>query len=132
VARQGDALPGRAVHDPRRLAAARAQLEEYFAGRRDRFELPLDLQAVAPFEARVLGAAAQIPFGQVRSYGELARAIGAPQAARAVGNALGRNPIPIVIPCHRVVLGNGGLGGYGGGPGIKDRLLALEGVVLAS
>ena len=80
----------------------------------------------------MLGAAAQIPFGQVRSYGELARAIGAPKAARAVGNALGRNPIPIVIPCHRVVLGSGALGGYGGGPGIKDRLLAIEGVLLAS
>jgi methylated-DNA-[protein]-cysteine S-methyltransferase len=132
VARQGGALPERAVHAPERLAAAREQLEEYFAGRRDRFELPLDLGDVPPFEARVLGAAARIPFGEVRSYGELARAIGAPKAARAVGNALGRNPIPIVIPCHRVVRGSGALGGYGGGPGIKDRLLAIEGVLLAS
>jgi methylated-DNA-[protein]-cysteine S-methyltransferase len=129
--RQSDALT-RGVRSPARLAAARSQLEEYFDGRRTAFDVPIDLRGVGEFGARVLRAAAEIPFGQVRSYGELAREIGVPGAARAVGNALGRNPIPIVIPCHRIVRGDGTLGGYSGGPGIKDRLLALEGTLHAT
>lgn len=129
LAHQTSDVPRQGVHAPQRLAAARTQLEEYFAGHRTEFDLPVDLRGIGAFGERVLLATAQIPFGQVSTYGELAREIGAPGAARAVGNALGRNPIPIVIPCHRILRGDGSLGGYSGGPGIKDRLLALEGAV---
>jgi O-6-methylguanine DNA methyltransferase len=120
------------VRDPERLGTAREQLAEYFAGHRTRFDLPVDLQGVGEFGERVLRAAAEIPFGRVSSYGDLARAVGTPGAARAVGGALGRNPIPIVIPCHRILRGDGSLGGYSGGLWIKDRLLTLEGVRYAT
>ena len=125
-------LAGRAARDPQRLRPVREQLAEYFAGRRTHFDLPVDLQGVGDFGARVLRATAEIPFGRVSSYGAIARAVGTPGASRAVGGALGRNPIPIVIPCHRVLRGDGSLGGYGGGPWIKDRLLTLEGVRYAT
>ncbi len=125
-------LPSEARRAPERLADARRQLLEYFEGRRTSFELPLDLRDVGAFGERVLRAAAAIPFGQVRSYAELARAINAPRAARAVGAALGRNPLPIVIPCHRILRSDGSLGGYAYGPEVKQRLLALEGTLSAS
>lgn len=115
------------VRSDARLAPVRRQLGEYLAGKRRRFELPVDLRTLSPFQRRVLAAARRIPRGRVVSYGELARRIGSPGASRAVGQALGRNPVPIVIPCHRVVAGGGRLGGYVGGEAIKRTLLRLEG-----
>jgi methylated-DNA-[protein]-cysteine S-methyltransferase len=108
---------------------ARRELDEYFAGRRTRFDLSLDRRLIGDFAKRVLGATARVPFGRTTTYGEVATRIGSPRAARAVGNALGSNPIPIVIPCHRVLRSGGALGGYGGGVGRKERLLRLEGVL---
>jgi len=96
------------------VAEAARQLEAYFAGRRRDFQLPLDLDGLAAWDRRVLEAVRCVPFGTVTSYGRLARAVGAPRAGRAVGGAVGRNPMAIVIPCHRVVSGDGSLGGYGG------------------
>jgi methylated-DNA-[protein]-cysteine S-methyltransferase len=107
-----------------------AELREYFSGTRSRFDFDIDLSLVTPFQRRVLQAAAGIPIGQVITYGELAGRIGQPQACRAVGQALGRNPIPVVIPCHRIVGGGGGIGGYTGGLHIKRKLLELEGVAI--
>ena len=101
------------------------QLREYFAGKRKSFDLPLDLSGT-PFQMEVWKALLEIPFGQVVTYGELARRIGRPRAARAVGNAVGANPVPIVIPCHRVVPKSGGIGNFGPGPEWKARLLGLE------
>lgn len=109
-----------------RLAEARRQLEEYFAGRRRQFELPLAAQGT-PFQRAVWAELARIPFGATLSYQELARRIGAPKASRAVGAANGRNPISIIVPCHRVVGADGSLTGYAGGPERKQWLLALEG-----
>lgn len=118
-----------AARAPQRVAAIGRQLREYLAGRRTAFVLPLDLRALPEFQRRVLLAALEIPRGQVATYGEIARRLGRPKAARAVGQALGHNPMPIVIPCHRVLGADGSLRGYGGGGGIrtKARLLALEG-----
>lgn len=104
------------------------QLEDYFAGRRTTFDLRLAPQGTA-FQQRVWKALLKIPFGQAVSYSDIASAIGNPNAMRAVGLANGRNPIPIVIPCHRVIGKNGTLTGYGGGLPIKQKLLALEGFV---
>jgi methylated-DNA-[protein]-cysteine S-methyltransferase len=116
------------VHDRRGVAEAGRQLGEYFAGRRTRFDLPVDLTPVSAFDRRVLGVVRDIPSGGVLTYADVARRIGSPTAARAVGNAVGRNPVPIVVPCHRVIRSDGTLGGYsGGGVGFKRRLLALEG-----
>jgi methylated-DNA-[protein]-cysteine S-methyltransferase len=121
-------LPRALERDPGRLAAAAGQLAEYFAGRRRVFDLETDLGGLTPFQRRVLEATRAIPAGAFVSYGALARRIGAPGASRAVGQALGRNPIPIVIPCHRVLATGGGIGGYTGGLAIKRRLLTVEGV----
>ncbi|HXF35773.1 MAG TPA: methylated-DNA--[protein]-cysteine S-methyltransferase [Actinomycetota bacterium] len=110
-------------------AEARRQLEEFFEGRRRRFDLPVDRALFRGFQRRVLERTARIPYGRVRTYGELAAAIGSPGAARAVGNALGANPVPIVVPCHRVVRAGGEVGGYGGGPERKEWLLRLEGAL---
>lgn len=107
------------------LAAARGQLEEYFAGRRDRFELPLRPGGTA-FQAAVWSALRAIPPGETRSYREIARAVGRPDAVRAVGAANGRNPLAIVIPCHRVIGADGTLTGYAGGLDAKRWLLAHE------
>lgn len=115
------------VRDPERLAAAEEEIREYFEGARSSFDLPVDLSALSEFERRVLEAAQRIPHGQVVAYSDLARRIGKPKAARAVGNALGHNPVAIVVPCHRVVRRDGGLGGYGGGVEYKRRLLGIEG-----
>lgn len=108
------------------LVRARDQLDAYFDGRRTAFDLPLG-PAGTLFQRRVWDALMEIPYGETRRYGDVARSLGS--APRAVGTACGRNPIPIVIPCHRVVAGNGGLGGYSGEDGIetKIRLLRLEG-----
>jgi methylated-DNA-[protein]-cysteine S-methyltransferase len=115
--------------DGKRCAAACAQLGEYFAGKRRDFDLPLAPRGT-PFQQRVWQALRGIPFGVVRTYGDVARDIGQPQAVRAVGQANGRNPLPIVIRCHRVIAGDGTIGGYSGGLNVKHRLLALEGVEL--
>lgn len=103
------------------------QLSDYFAGRRRSFELSLDLRG-SPFQLRAWAALREIPFGTTRSYADQARAMGSPRAFRAVGSANGANPVPIVVPCHRVVASNGSLGGYSAGLAIKRALLALEGV----
>ena len=117
----------RVLEDPAALDEPRRQLEEYFAGRRRSFELPLDWALVGPFGRRVLGRTARIPFGEVETYGAVARDIGSPRASRATGNALGANPMPIVVPCHRVVRAGGVVGHYTGGRERKLQLLALEG-----
>ena len=112
-------------HDPGKLAFARVQLEEYFAGTRQVFALPLH-PIGTPFQLAVWQALARIPYGATISYGELARRIGQPQAVRAVGAANGRNPLPIVLPCHRVIGADGSLTGFGGGLPTKRSLLAME------
>ena len=114
---------------PGKLGRIGQQLREYLAGRRTRFDLPLDLRALPEFQRRVLLAALKIPHGRVTTYGEIARRIGHPKAARAVGQALGHNPIPLVIPCHRVLGADGSLHGYGAGKGLPTKawLLTLEG-----
>jgi methylated-DNA-[protein]-cysteine S-methyltransferase len=119
-------LSPRVVEAPARLDDARRQLDEYFDGRRRDFELALDWGLVGDFGRRVLGRTARIPYGEVATYGEVAREIGSPGAARATGNALGANPMPIVVPCHRVVASGGKLGGYTGGVDRKRLLLTLE------
>src|SRR5690606_37550960 len=100
-------------------------------GERREFDLPVDLPGLSPFSRQVLQATAAIPFGRLVTYREIAKEIGQPGATRAVGNGLGRNPVPIVIPCHRVVRSGGAIGGYGGGLAIKWRLLEIEGSSLA-
>ena len=110
-------------------AAAEAQLREYFAGTRRTFDLPLAPRGTA-FQQRVWAALRAIPYGETCTYGELAAAIGSPSASRAVGMANHHNPIPIVIPCHRVIGANGTLTGYAGGLEIKRKLLALEGITI--
>jgi methylated-DNA-[protein]-cysteine S-methyltransferase len=110
--------------------AAHRQLDEYFAGSRDAFSLAVDLRGAAPFAQQVLDELARVPYGQTTTYGSLAAKVGAPRAARAVGMVMNRNPIPIVLPCHRVVGANGSLTGYAGGLDVKERLLRLEGALL--
>jgi methylated-DNA-[protein]-cysteine S-methyltransferase len=119
----------RVLEVPGRLDALRRQLDEYFAGRRTRFETPVDLTLVRGFTREVLRATRRIPFGSVRTYRDVATRAGSPMAFRAAGNALGSNPIPIVVPCHRVIHAGGGLGGYTGGLERKVHLLQLEGVL---
>ena len=112
------------------LDAAEGQLREYFAGRRTCFDLPLDIPGSA-FQERVWGALARIPYGETISYRELASRVGVPAASRAVGRANGSNRLAVIVPCHRVVASNGGLGGYGGGLAAKRFLLDLEAHVAA-
>ncbi|GGA51943.1 methylated-DNA--[protein]-cysteine S-methyltransferase [Dyella nitratireducens] len=112
-------------HDPAQLAFARKQLEEYFAGTRTTFDLPLH-PIGTPFQVAVWHALAKIPYGTTISYGDMAKRIGQPQAVRAVGAANGRNPLPIVLPCHRVIGADGSLTGFGGGLPTKRYLLAME------
>ncbi|HVM61881.1 MAG TPA: methylated-DNA--[protein]-cysteine S-methyltransferase [Verrucomicrobiae bacterium] len=102
------------------------QLQQYAAGKLVRWTVPLDTSAGTDFQQRVWGALTTIPRGETRSYGWVAQQIGKPKAARAVGLACGANPIPVVIPCHRVIAGDGSIGGFGGGLPMKQRLLALE------
>lgn len=112
------------------LAEAIRQLEAYFAGERRSFELPLDWSLISGFNREVLRELATgVPYGAVVGYGELAGRVGQPGAAQAVGTAMGANPLPVVVPCHRVVESDGGIGGFGGGLETKRRLLALEGVL---
>jgi methylated-DNA-[protein]-cysteine S-methyltransferase len=108
------------------------QIRDYFAGRRTAFDVQTDLSHVTPFQRKVLLATAQVPPGRVVSYGDIAKRIGRPRGSRAVGQALGHNPIPIVIPCHRIIATDGKLGGYTGGLRIKKKLLRLEGALAAN
>jgi methylated-DNA-[protein]-cysteine S-methyltransferase len=110
---------------------ARRQLREYFAGERGFFTVPVDLGGIPPFQGAVLHEAARIGFGEVISYAELARRVGRPSAARAVGNALGANPVPLIVPCHRIVRGDGTWGHYLFGSKLKTELLRLERVTPA-
>lgn len=121
----------RIEQNPAALAAVTKQLQAYFGGDRFQFDLPLDLSQTTPFQKRVLQTAQRIPAGTTWTYGQLAHTLGKPQASRAVGQALGRNPIPIVIPCHRVIGSDGGLRGYGAGRGLESKrwLLHLEGAL---
>lgn len=113
------------------LGRAADELAEYLAGRRRAFELPLDLGGLSSWDRLVLGAVGEVPYGEVTSYGRLARRIGRPGAARAVGGAVGRNPVGIVVPCHRVIAGDGTLGGYGGDWfGTREELLAIKRALL--
>ena len=129
---EGEAPPPDAVEgDGEVLGSAAVQLQEYFAGSRTAFDVPLDLVGT-PFQRRAWLELAAIPFGSTISYGEQARRIGRPRAARAVGAANGRNPVPIVLPCHRVIGSGGALTGFGGGLDVKQVLLDHEAKVLAT
>jgi methylated-DNA-[protein]-cysteine S-methyltransferase len=115
---------------PARLDEARRELDEYFEGERHEFDLPIDWSLTREgFGRRVLQATARIPFGEVSTYRGVATEAGSPRAVRAAGNALGANPLPVVVPCHRVLRTGGGLGGYTGGLDKKEHLLRLEGVL---
>jgi methylated-DNA-[protein]-cysteine S-methyltransferase len=120
----------RVLRVPRRVDGIRRELDEYFDGRRHKFDLTLDLSPVADFHRLALRELARVPYGEVTTYGTLARQVGKPHAARAIGGAMNRNPIPIVLPCHRVVGANGKLVGYAGGLERKELLLRLEGALL--
>jgi methylated-DNA-[protein]-cysteine S-methyltransferase len=113
------------IHDEQPFAEARRQLEEYFDGRRETFDLPMQLTGTE-FQVRVLEELQRIPYGETTSYAAIAARIGRPKAVRAVGAANGRNPIPIIIPCHRVIGSRGDLTGFGGGLDTKEALLRLE------
>ncbi len=118
-------LPGEIVRDDRKNKAAISQLSRFLQGKLKRFDCPLDLKGT-PFEKKVWSRLARIPYGETRSYKDIAEAIDHPKAFRAVGNANGSNPIPLILPCHRVIESNGGLGGYGHGLKVKKQLLELE------
>jgi methylated-DNA-[protein]-cysteine S-methyltransferase len=120
----------RVLRSAQTVDAAHRQLDEYFEGNRSSFALDVDLRGAAPFARQVLDELARVPYGQTTTYGTLAARVGAPRAARAVGTVMNRNPIPIVLPCHRVVGANGSLTGYGGGLDVKEHLLRLEGALL--
>ena len=119
----------RVFEAPARFDELRRELDEYFERRRREFELPLDWRLTRGFVCTVLKQTNRIPYGETRSYAEMAELAGSPRAFRAAGSALGANPIPIVVPCHRVLRSGGGLGGYGGGLDVKRRLLQIEGVL---
>ena len=114
-----------AVH----LKAAKEAITEYLEGKTRVLGLPLDLGGHPSFRVKVWEVLQRIPYGRVRSYGWVARKVGKPKAARAVGGACGANPVPLLVPCHRVIAGDGSLGGFSGGVGVKKRLLKLEGTV---
>jgi methylated-DNA-[protein]-cysteine S-methyltransferase len=119
----------RVLESPARLDDVRRELDRYFEGRQRDFDLPLDWQLTRGFYRKVLRATARIPYGQTRSYTEMAKRAGSPRAVRATGTALGSNPLPIIVPCHRVLRSGGALGGYGGGLEVKQALLELEGAL---
>lgn len=118
-------FPGKTIRDDRKNRNVLNQLKKYLKGELQRFDCKLDFKGT-PFQKKVWSALAKIPYGQTRSYKEIARAIGHPKAFRAVGNANGQNSIPLIIPCHRVIENNGGLGGFGHGVKVKKQLLDFE------
>jgi methylated-DNA-[protein]-cysteine S-methyltransferase len=120
----------RVLRAPRALDEARRELDDYFAGKRTVFDLELDLRGLSGFTLRVLEELAKVPYGETRTYGDLAERVGNPRASRAVGMVMNRNRIPIVLPCHRIVGSSGQLVGYGGGLERKETLLRLEGAIL--
>ena len=120
----------RVLRAPAALDDVRRELDEYFDGRRHAFDLALDLRAAPEFHQRVLAELARVEYGHTTTYGALAARVGSPKAARAIGTVMNRNPIPIVLPCHRVVGASGSLTGYGGGLERKEWLLRLEGALL--
>ena len=134
VRRVGDVTPdmldegGADVSQSATLASALIQLREYFAGNRRKFDLPLDFSGATAFQRRIYGRLLEIPYGRVVSYGDIADELGEPGAARAVGQAVGANPLPILVPCHRVVRSDAKLGGYSGGLLRKVTLLGIEGI----
>ncbi|MBA2342974.1 MAG: methylated-DNA--[protein]-cysteine S-methyltransferase [Thermoleophilaceae bacterium] len=117
----------RVLEAPARLDPVRRELDEYFDGKRTEFDVPLDWSLTRGFRRKVLEHTARIPFGEVSTYTEMALAAGSPRAVRAAGSALGSNPLPVIVPCHRVLRTGGGLGGYGGGLEMKSFLLGIEG-----
>ncbi len=119
-------LSPRLMRVPARTDQARRELDEYFSGSRHRFDVAVDLSTVKGFRRKVLAAAKRIPYGRTASYTQMATAAGNPRAVRAAGTALGHNPVPIIVPCHRVLRSDGTLGGYGGGLPKKELLLELE------
>jgi methylated-DNA-[protein]-cysteine S-methyltransferase len=120
----------RVLESPKRLDDERRQLDEYFEGKRDHFDVPVDWALTPPgFRNRALHAVARIPYGETRTYAEIAKQAGNPRAFRAAGTACGRNAIPLIVPCHRVLQSGGGVGNYGGGPEMKRALLDLEGAL---
>jgi methylated-DNA-[protein]-cysteine S-methyltransferase len=129
LAELAERVSPRVLRLPARTDEVRRELDEYFAGSRRQFDLPLDWTLVRGFAQGVLRATAGVPFGETTTYRQMAEAAGSPRASRAAGNALGSNPIPIVVPCHRVLHSGGGLGGYAGGLERKRTLLTLEGVL---
>lgn len=112
--------------DPRRADPVARELDQYFEGKRRVFDVRVDLSTLTPFQRAILGATARVGYGDVATYGTVAADAGNPRASRAAGAALGSNPVPIVVPCHRVLASDGSLGGYGGGLEAKRRLLKLE------
>jgi methylated-DNA-[protein]-cysteine S-methyltransferase len=120
----------RVLRSSRPVDDVRRQLDEYFKHKRRDFDVELDLRVAPPFHREVLAELALVPYGQTTTYGTLAARVGRPRAARAIGLAMNRNPIPIVLPCHRVVGSTGSLTGYGGGLHVKEALLRLEGAIL--
>ncbi len=127
LTRLATAVSARVLRAPARLDDAARELDEYFAGRRDRFDLPLDLQLAHGFRRLVLDHLREIGYGHTESYAQVALAAGSPRAVRAVGTACATNPLPVVVPCHRVVRSDGSWGQYLGGPEAKGLLLRLEG-----
>ncbi len=126
LARLTETVSPRILRAPGRLDQASRQLDEYFAGRRTAFALPLDLRTATGFRRLVLAHLPEIPYGQTESYAQVAAATGSPRAVRAVGTACATNPLPVVVPCHRVVRSDGTFGGYVGGPEAKHALLIME------
>ncbi len=119
----------RVLEAPAKLDRARRELDLYFAGKLTEFDLPIDWQLTTGFRGRVQHAINRIPYGETRTYTEMARRAGNERAVRAAGTACGTNPIPVIVPCHRVLRSGGGLGGYGGGLPMKEALLKMEGVL---
>jgi methylated-DNA-[protein]-cysteine S-methyltransferase len=117
----------RVLEAPGRLDEERRELDEYFEGRRQDFDVPVDWSLTSPgFRSRALHAVARIPYGKTKTYAQIAKSAGNERAFRAAGTACGHNPIPLIVPCHRVVQSGGGIGNYGGGPEMKEALLELE------
>jgi len=131
VERLARGFGSRVLRSPGSVDPTRRQLDEYFAGKRKRFDLDVDLRLARDFGRTVLEELGRVPFGEITTYGALAARAGKPNAARAVGTIMNRNPVPIVLPCHRVVGANGSLVGYAGGLERKEMLLRLEGALLA-